>query len=336
MRSLKRQQMPRRQAGMTLIEVMIAMLLGVFLLGGMLQVFSSSRLTYRVHEATARMQETGRMALETLSRDIRMAGFWGCASSLDNVVNNLDPGGAGFVDFAFGGVEGVEGGAGAADSLTIRGGGDVGVNLQPPFGPQTSSALNIAPGNGLEQDDLVLISDCESADIFQVTNPDPDTSGTVAHDIGAGTPGNFNVTNPGCPGASAHCLSKIYGADASVHSMQEVAYTVGVSASGEPALFRDGQEFLIGVEDLQILYGEDTDAAGAAGTGVANYYVPANQVADMTNVISIRLALVVRSNDANLTGDARQDYVVLGQNRTAPDARLRQVYTSTVAVRNRL
>ena len=65
----------RGQTGVALVEVLIAMLIGVFLVGGMLQVFSSSRLTYRVHEATARMQETGRMALELLSRDIRMAGF---------------------------------------------------------------------------------------------------------------------------------------------------------------------------------------------------------------------------------------------------------------------
>jgi type IV pilus assembly protein PilW len=59
----------------TLVEVMIGMLLGVFLVGGIMQVFASSRQTYRVHEATSRMQESGRMALEVISRDIRGAGL---------------------------------------------------------------------------------------------------------------------------------------------------------------------------------------------------------------------------------------------------------------------
>jgi type IV pilus assembly protein PilW len=86
-----------------------------------------------------------------------------------------------------------------------------------------------------------------------------------------------------------------------------------------------------GIEDLQVLYGEDTD-----GSGVANYYVPADQVVDMQNVISVRFAIVARSYDDNLTGGPAQNFVVLGANAVAPDNRLRQVYTSTVTVRNRL
>jgi type IV pilus assembly protein PilW len=65
-----------RQSGLSLVEVLIGMLLGLFLVGGVLQVFASSRQTYRVHDATSRMQESGRMALEVIARDIRMADFW--------------------------------------------------------------------------------------------------------------------------------------------------------------------------------------------------------------------------------------------------------------------
>ena len=101
-------------------------------------------------------------------------------------------------------------------------------------------------------------------------------------------------------------------------------------------LLRNGEEFLENVEDLQVLYGEDTDAPGVAGSGVANYYVPANQVADMNQVISVRFAVVVRSEDENLTGGVAQNYTVLGEARTAPDTRLRQVYTTTVTIRNML
>ena len=111
---------PSRQSGVTLVELMIAMVVGLLLVGGILQVFSSSRYSYRVHEATSRMQESGRMALEIIGRDIRMADFWGCASKTENVVNNLNSGGTGFIDFATGGVGGADGGAGPMASGAWR------------------------------------------------------------------------------------------------------------------------------------------------------------------------------------------------------------------------
>lgn len=322
---------------MTLVEVMIGMLLGVFLMGGIMQVFASSRQTYRVHEATSRMQESGRMALEVISRDIRGADFWGCASGTTNVVNNLDTGGTGYIDFQNGGIGGTEGTGGAPDTLTLRGGINAGLAVEPPYGPQSSADIKVPAGNGLEQGDIIFVSDCSSADIFQITNSNPDGGGQLVHNTGGATePGNYNVTNPGCPGSNAHCLSKVYGSDASIFSTQEISYTIAMGSEGQPALFRNGLEFLDGIENLQILYGEDTDAVGTPGSGIANYYVPADQVADMTNVVSIRFAVVARSYDDNLTGGLAQNYNLFGTNMTAADNRLRQVYSSTVAVRNRL
>ena len=128
----------------------------------------------------------------------------------------------------------------------------------------------------------------------------------------------------------------MYGADAIIFAAQEINYRIETGPSGKPGLLRNGEEFLNNVEDLQILYGEDTDAPGSVGFGVANYFVPADQVVDMGRVISVRFAVVVRSDADNLTGGVRQNYTVLGTTRIAPDNRLRQVYTSTVTVRNRL
>ena len=90
-------------------------------------------------------------------------------------------------------------------------------------------------------------------------------------------------------------------------------------------------EFVDGIENLQVLYGEDID-----GSLTANYFVPADEVVDMLNVVSIRIAVVARSYDDNLSGGIAQNYSVLGTNFVAADNRLRQVYTSTIAVRNRL
>ena len=273
------------------------------------------------------------MALEMISRDLRMAGVWGCASDVTNVVNNLDTVGGGYIDFGGGGIQGTDnGGLNNSDSLDLLGGFNSGAALLPPYGPLNSSPLNLAPGNGLQQDDIVFISDCESADIFQVTNADPDGTGSVEHQTGGSSdPGNVNVSNPGCAGPNAHCLSKIYGADATIFSAQRVRYTIANGSENEPALFRNGAEFIDGIEDLQVLFGEDTD-----GDFIANYYVPATQIADMGSVVSIRFAVVARSYDTNLTNGANQGYAILGAAVTAPDTRLRQVYTSTVTVRNRL
>ncbi len=320
-----------RQKGLSLVEIMIAMLLGLFLTGGILQIFSSSRLTYRVHEATSRMQETGRMALEVLSREIRGADFWGCNSDVKNLTNNLDSGGgAGYVDYGAGGVVGTEGGSGP-DSLVLRGAVDMELGVEPPYGPQASANIQIPPDSGLVQGDIVAVSDCEKGDIFQITNANPE-SGVLVHNTGAAvSPGNYNATNPDCPGTNAHCLSKVYGADANILLPEEITYNIGIGSEGEPALFRNGQEYLDGVEDLQLLYGEDI-----ADSGVASYYVPADQVVDMEKVVSIRLAVVTRSYENNLTGGVNQSYSVLGENRTAPDFRLRQVYSTTVNIRNRM
>jgi type IV pilus assembly protein PilW len=324
-------QRPSAQSGFTLIEIMTAMVIGLILTGGVVQIFTSVRQTNRVQEDTARMQESGRMALEILSRDIRMADFWGCANN-SNVVNNLYDGGAGYIDFDDGGIGGLEGAAGAPDTLILRGGFDRGLEVQPPYGPQASAQLEVPPDNGLALGDIIMVSDCGAADIFQISNANPDTSGSIVHNTSLNTdPGNYNATNPGCPGTNAHCLSKVYGADATIFAVRQVTYTIGTGSEGEPALFRNGEEFLDGVEDFQIVYGEDTN-----DSGVANYYVPADQVADMTRVISIRFAVVTRSYNENLTGGIQQAYTVLGEDRTAPDDRLRQVYTSTIAVRNRL
>jgi type IV pilus assembly protein PilW len=76
------------QKGFTLIEIMIALLVGAFLLVGILQIFLSSRQTYQMQENLSRLQENGRFAMDMVARDIRMAGYWGCLKSVG--VGNMD------------------------------------------------------------------------------------------------------------------------------------------------------------------------------------------------------------------------------------------------------
>jgi type IV pilus assembly protein PilW len=79
-----------KQAGFSLVEIMIALLIGLFLMGGILQMFSASQQTYRMQSNLARLQENGRFALDFLARDLRMAGYWGCLSGLNSVPSITD------------------------------------------------------------------------------------------------------------------------------------------------------------------------------------------------------------------------------------------------------
>ncbi len=71
---------PRRQAGLSLIELMIAMVIGLVLILGLVQVFGASRQAYQLSQGIARNQENGRFAVDFLSRDLRMAGHTGCVN----------------------------------------------------------------------------------------------------------------------------------------------------------------------------------------------------------------------------------------------------------------
>ena len=64
----------RRQAGFSLVELMIAITLGLVVLLAVGSIYLGSRQTYRVQEDNARMQEAGRYALEVIGRSIRQAG----------------------------------------------------------------------------------------------------------------------------------------------------------------------------------------------------------------------------------------------------------------------
>ncbi|MFE0501804.1 PilW family protein [Lysobacter soli] len=68
----------RYATGLSLIELMIAMVIGLVLLLGLVQVMSASRNAYQLSTGVARTQENARFAVDFLQRDLRMAGHMGC------------------------------------------------------------------------------------------------------------------------------------------------------------------------------------------------------------------------------------------------------------------
>ncbi|MEE1559038.1 MAG: PilW family protein, partial [Arenicellales bacterium] len=99
----------------------------------------------------------------------------------------------------------------------------------------------------------------------------------------------------------------------------------------------NGDELVEGIENMQVLYGEDTDAniEGADGDRTANRYVPfGTDGLDMDRVVSVRISLLVRSLNDNLTTNP-SPYTYDSTATTPADRYLRKVFTSTITLRNK-
>jgi type IV pilus assembly protein PilW len=121
--------------------------------------------------------------------------------------------------------------------------------------------------------------------------------------------------------------------------------------NNEPTLFCDttddgvqnGTALIPGVESMQILWGEDTDADSAP-----NYYVPVGSVANKGNVVVLRISLLMRTfNQVGVAVDGKTyqhfgaDYPNYatdnGASFVAPaDLRIRRFFSTAVGLRNRL
>jgi type IV pilus assembly protein PilW len=325
------------QSGFTLIEIMVAMLIGVFLIGGTLQIFISTRQTYRMQENLSRLQENGRFAMDFISRDMRMAGFQGCRAVADVQPDTTTIGASIIAPQANTVITGSEASVDTwmpalqaslipvipgTDVITVLHGDSCGGNLAVAMAASTD-ALQVSATNtcGINANDAVLIADCTNAEIFRAT-----TSGNnIAH----------------AP------LINTYSTNAEVFTYSENSYFIRNGAGGGPSLWRfdnasaaganNPAELIEGIENIQILYGEDTDMSVADGTSpdyVANYYVAANAVVDPARIVSVRITLLAATPDNNLT-DQPLTYVFNGVTITPTDRRIRRVFSSTIFIRNR-
>jgi type IV pilus assembly protein PilW len=70
----------RKQHGLTLVEIMVALAIGSFLMIGAIQIYNQSRSAFVINESIARVQETAQFAMDTIEADLRMASNWGRTS----------------------------------------------------------------------------------------------------------------------------------------------------------------------------------------------------------------------------------------------------------------
>jgi len=78
-------RMMHRTAGFSLIELMIAMTIGLLLLSGLAMIFVNSSDSNRELQKTAQQIENGRYAVEIISQDLRLAGFYGHLHDISSI-----------------------------------------------------------------------------------------------------------------------------------------------------------------------------------------------------------------------------------------------------------
>ena len=342
------------------MEIMVAITISLILLAGVIQIFMGSKQTYRMQEALSRVQENGRFAISFLSRGARMVGFRGCLPRGSSLENILDPTNDNYGWNINNELEGHDGGASSwtpslptALSTSVVAGTDVvtersmspdGISLVAPF--SDSAKLFVDKNlNDFVDGEILMVTDCQQGSIFQATNIQ-DAGGNkvnVVHSLC-----NSSSCNPG--NTSSH-LGNNYGPDAKIARLQTSAYYIGTNGSGNPALYRthlhvtggasnslETQELVENVEDMQVLYGEDTDDDGSADRYMNAATIASTAGITMDNVVALRIAVLVRSDDnIKSENDTTTTYKLLDKNVPAfNDRRLRQVFVTTVALRNRL
>ena len=76
-------------SGFSIVELLIALALGLLVVAGIVQLFVGNNRTYEVVNAQARLQENARFAFDFITRSARSAGYFGCAPETANVALNL-------------------------------------------------------------------------------------------------------------------------------------------------------------------------------------------------------------------------------------------------------
>lgn len=333
------------QQGVGLVEIMVAVVIGLMLMAGMLRIYLGTKQSYQMQDSLTQRQESARFAAHLLMSEAQMAGFRGCLHDSGTVVNTLNDAGDFLYDFGRH-VQGFDAEdddwqpslPGAITNPDPVPGTDV-LTLRSIADPQVFITENMASNSAdpktvedpatplLAAGDIVLISDCGGAAIFQVSNYTM-ADGTIMHDTGTSV----------VPGNATQDLGRRYPTGSQIFRLSTTSYFIANSTSGSgPALWRQvdadaPQELAAGVENFQVQYGEDTDA-----DQVADVWRNAGAVGSWTNIVALRMALLVAGVRDRVSPADPREFTLLDQV-IGPfdDGRLRRVLNFTVALRNRL
>jgi len=278
-----------------------------------------------------------------------------------------------------------------SDILILRGASGTGINVakqntgaQVFLDDTTGVQVGQCPQNpagqqdaisGICPNDILMITDCESARIFKAKTL------TQVGLCDAGLP-CFNMTHdasggvvPGNNKAPVAWTGKddVFDTDAEIMKVVTKTFFVGLPDAvipgppPEPTLYVQNNDnppdpLVEGVENMQVLYGVDTDvtAGNPMGDGIANQYFSVQNIPDLDGntdtifegVVSIKLSLLVRTpQDMPGINRTPADYLNLQYAMISPaspiiidpipvdaastDRRMRKVHNLTINLRNK-
>jgi type IV pilus assembly protein PilW len=312
-----------KQSGFTLIELMIAMLLGLFLTGALLTMLAQARQSFQQDENFARMQDESRYAMHEITNDVSMAGFVGDITVLEQVDLDAtlvidedceDSAGESFAFNLFHSTAGFDTSLMALDNITTA-------DAAAKFGCLDEAEL-------VEGTDIVAVKKLEGATTTSLANGDVALryNGTVGalfvHPIAGAVPTPFedriyspaiyfirNYTNTEGDGLPALCRKVLKGGAKVVMETECIAE---------------------GVENLQVEYGIDSDLDGSV-----DELLTAPTQEQLGNAISARIILLARTSEADRSYTDNRTYSLSNADDFAPDDSFRRrVYTTTVPVQN--
>jgi len=314
-----------KQRGFSLIEIMIAMTIALVLMAGIMGIMSSSKRTYSIQQDLARLQENARFAMEFISTDLRMAGYFGCSgqAGLPLVwLTSTDGSGANGSDGltvryldANPGAFAVEHLSGTTPLLQTKGLG--------PFAPTTDGSIAVG--------DTVVAADCGGAEARTVT-----AVSSNGININRALLRDYDNAGQSFGAEMRPLIANIYSIAAADWSDPPN----GVTTDPEDgfSLFRNGTEFIQGVERMEIRFGVDTD-----GDRVPNRYLPAssnlvvNNGAITGSVLSARVTLLMQTIEQRYDRDLDTKTYDLGEPTAydpVDDHRRRRIFSTVVRLRN--
>lgn len=311
---------------MTLIELMVALAIGLFLLLGAMTVYLQSRQTFQVNESVARLQENGRFALDAMEPDIRMGHYWGLTTRTNKIQGRAAPGEMSTL------------GAAVANDCGDNWSIDLDAGFEATNGSYAWGCAAHGDGAQANSDTLVVRRAAEQATATPVANTLYIQSARFQDSQlfeGPTLPTGYSATT-----SESHELvvDGYYVSQSSALGDDIPSLRVKRLGTGGAGPEVKDEEVLPGVEDMQVQLGVDTDPFGAPNRGSIDRYVnPGDAILANPDVqvLAIRIWLRLRAErpEPGFTDD--QSYTYADQDIDPPmDGYRRMVVSKTIYIRN--
>lgn len=307
--------MINKQRGVTMVELMISLLLGLSLLAGISELFAQSQKSNQMQRSLSYMMEDGRYVLEIMSKELRRTGYLRNMAELSR--DKLFIGGSDYMNML------------GSDTVT----------------PTISLARNEVI-HGVSRDAFVLRYQLN--DDQDLGNSDPNNSNSpCTRDI--------TLEDGEDPAIENHVVSIYFYVDQDDNGTPELycrARRDVVSFDSDPPTVScvaptdcygsmpDRLPIISNVERLVVKYGIDYCGINTCGgtndyDGAADYYVDADEVGEdnWERVVSAKVFVVLRSEEDNLVSN-NATYTIEDETYTVQDKRFYRVFSTTVTFRN--